>query len=308
VLFVLTIVADTKDVVDAIQAVAASAGKPVVPVIMSAEGAPRGSFTYPESAARALGLAAGRAAWLRRPAGVVSGLDGIDAAAARELIEAALERSSDTWLDSDRTRRLLGAYGLPLVPERVALTADEAVAVAVELGLPAVVKTAAAGAHKTEKGGVALDLRAADDVRAAAGRIGCPVLVQPYLSASVELLAGVVQDPVFGPLVAFGPGGTMAELIGDARFALAPLTDVDVELALEGGKAGKLIAGWRGAPPADRAALSSLLHRLSQLAVDHPEVAELDLNPVLAGPDGCVAVDARVRLRRVERATSAKTW
>ncbi|HZQ16494.1 MAG TPA: GNAT family N-acetyltransferase [Gaiellaceae bacterium] len=307
-MFVLTIVADTEDVVAAIKAVARAAEKPVVPVIMSAEGAPRGSFAYPESAARALGLAAGRAAWLRRPAGVVPELEGIDAGGARKLIETALERSSDTWLDSDRTRRLLGAYGLPLVGERVALTPDEAVAAAVELGLPAVVKTAAAGAHKTESGGVALDLRAEDDVRAAAERIGCPVLVQPYLTGSVELLAGVVQDPVFGPLVAFGPGGTMAELIGDARFALAPLTDVDVELALAGGKAGKLIAGWRGAPPADRAALSSLLHRLSRLAVDHPEVAELDLNPVLAGPDGCVAVDARVRLRRVERATSTKTW
>ena len=307
-LFVLTIVSETRDVVAAIQKVAATAEKPVVPVIMSAEGAPRGSFTYPESAARALGLAAQRAAWLRRPAGVVPELDGIDTVAARELVEDVLESSSDTWLDPAHARKLLMAYGLPVVPERVAATPDDAAAAAVELGLPAVVKTAAPGAHKTESGGVALDLRSADDVRAAAERIGCPVIVQPFLTGSVELLAGVVQDPLFGPLVAFGPGGTLAELIGDARFALAPLTDVDVELALAGGKAGKLIAGWRGAPPADRKALASLLHRLSRLAVDHPEVAELDLNPVLARPDGCVAVDARVRLRRVERATSAKTW
>ncbi len=307
-MFVLTIVAETDDVVAAIEHAAAGADKPVVPVIMSAEGAPRGSFAYPESAARALGLAARRAAWLRRPAGVVPTIHDVDPAAARDLIEAGLEGSSDVWLDPASTRRLLELYGLPVVPERIAVTPEDAVAAAVELGLPAVVKTAASGVHKTESGGVALDLRAPEDVRAAAERIGCPVLVQPFLTGSVELLAGVVQDPLFGPLVAFGPGGTMAELIGDARFALAPLTDVDVELALTGGKAGKLVAGWRGAPSADRKALASLLHRLSQLAVDHPEVAELDLNPILARPDGCIAVDARVRLRRVERATSTKTW
>ena len=83
-------------------------------------------------------------------------------------------------------------------------------------------------------------------MRRAAERIGGPVVVQPYLAGSAELLAGVVQDPVFGPLVAFGPGGTLAELIGSARFALAPLTDVDVEVALTTGKAARLLAGWRG--------------------------------------------------------------
>ena len=96
---------------------------------------------------------------------------------------------------------------------------------------------------------------------------------------------------MFGPLVAFGPGGVLAELIGSANFALAPLTDVDASELLGTGKAAKLVDGWRGAPAADRAALADLLHRLSRLAVDLPEVTELDLNPVLAGPDGCVAVD-----------------
>jgi acyl-CoA synthetase (NDP forming) len=145
-------------------------------------------------------------------------------------------------------------------------------------------------------------------VLAAAQRIGGPFVLQPYLAGSAELLAGVVQDPTFGPLVAFGPGGTLAELIGSTRFALAPLTDVEVEVALTSGKAARLVAGWRGAPPADRAALDDLLHRLSRLTVDLPEVAELDLNPVLARTDGCVAVDARVRVRRPEQTTSAKTW
>jgi acetyl coenzyme A synthetase (ADP forming)-like protein len=298
-LFVLTVVADTADVVAAIERVRATASKPVVPVVISAEGTPRGAFPYPESAARALGLAAQRAEWLRRPTGVVPDV-AVDADFALPDV--------DGWLDPQQTRALLRAYGIPLVPELTAETPAQAAGAAVELGLPAVVKTAAAGAHKTESGGVALDLRTEAEVTAAAERIGGPVLVQPYLTEGAELLAGVVQDPLFGPLVAFGPGGTLAELIGSARFALAPLTDVDVEVALTTGKAAKLVAGWRGAPPADRAALADLLHRLSRLAVDLPEVAELDLNPVLAGPDGCVAVDARVRVSQVGRSGSVKTW
>jgi acyl-CoA synthetase (NDP forming) len=134
------------------------------------------------------------------------------------------------------------------------------------------------------------------------------VVVQPLLRATAELLAGVVQDPVFGPLVAFGPGGVFAELIGEAAFRLAPLTDVDAEELVTGGKAGRLVAGFRGAPAADVAALTDLLHRLGRLARDLPELVELDLNPVLARPEGCVAVDARVRVLRPERLPRAKSW
>ena len=149
----------------------------------------------------------------------------------------------DTWLDPAATRELLEAYGLPLVPERVATSVDEAVAAARELGFPAVVKTAAPGAHKTETGGIALDLADEEAVAAAAARIGPPVIVQPMLAGGAELLAGVVQDPVFGPLVAFGPGGVFAELIGEAAFRIAPLTDIDAEELVDGGKAGRLVAG-----------------------------------------------------------------
>src|SRR5262249_58607238 len=103
------------------------------------------------------------------------------------------------------------------------------------------------------------------------------------------LLAGGVQDPVFGPLVAFGPGGVAAELIGGAQFRIAPLTDLDAEELVQGGKAGRLVRGFRGAPAADSEALAELLHSLSRLALDLPEVAELDLNPVMAPHHGrCV--------------------
>jgi acyl-CoA synthetase (NDP forming) len=203
---------------------------------------------------------------------------------------------------------LLLAFGVPLVPERIAGTPDEVVHAAQELGLPAVVKTAAPGVHKTEVGGIALDLPDDAAVRAAAERIGFPVLVQPMLKGGAELLAGIVQDPVFGPLVAFGPGGVLAELIGEASFRIAPLSDADAEELVTGGKAGRLVAGFRGAPASDRAALTDLLHRLSRLGENLPTVAELDLNPVLGMPQGCVAVDARIRVRRPERVLRTKTW
>ncbi len=175
-------------------------------------------------------------------------------------------------------------------------------------GFPVVVKSAAAGAHKTETGGVALDLRDETAVRTACERIGTPMVVQPFLRGGVELLAGVVQDPVFGPLVGFGPGGVYAELIGGVDFRIAPITDVDASELVTQGKAGRLTAGFRGAPAADRGALEDLVQRLALLGEDLPEVAELDLNPVLAGPTGCVAVDARVRIAPAREEQTAKTW
>jgi acyl-CoA synthetase (NDP forming) len=214
----------------------------------------------------------------------------------------------DAWLDPAAARALLESYGVPLVPERLVTDADDAVAAAAELGYPVVLKTAVAGAHKTELGGVALDLADERAVREAAARIGTPLVVQAMVSGGVELLAGVVQDPVFGPLVAFSAGGVAAELIGDASFAIAPLTDADARELVLAGKAGRLVRGFRGAPPADADALADLLQRLSQLAEDLPAVAELDLNPVIALGDRCLAVDARVRVRVPAASAALKTW
>jgi acetyl coenzyme A synthetase (ADP forming)-like protein len=318
-LFVPTVTATADAVAEALaRAAGAGAGeKPVLAVVMSAAGIPAelrrvegpvAAFTYPESAARALGRAAERAEWLRRPYGTAPALDGVDRAAAARVVERSLAAAEDAWLDPAQTRELLLAYGLPLVGERVASTPADAAAAAGELGFPVVVKTAAAGAHKTELGGVVLDLPDAEAVRAAAERLGGPVVVQPMVHGGAELLAGVVQDPVFGPLVAFGPGGVLAELIGQAAFRIAPLTDADAGELVTSGKAGRLVAGFRGAPPADAEALVDLVLRLGLLGEEQPAVAELDLNPVLALPDRCVAVDARVRVRRPERRVRAKTW
>ena len=295
---------------------AAASEKPVLAVVMSSAGVPEAlrsgsaaaAFAYPESAARALGRVAERAEWLRRPLGSVPSLEGVDRSAAVLVVERALSRSDDSWLDPAETRELLAAYGLPLVPEQVADDAEAAVRAAAELGLPAVVKSAAAGAHKTETGGIALDLEDEAAVRAAAERIGFPVVVQPMLRGGTELLAGLLQDPVFGPLVAFGPGGVFAELIGEASLRIAPLTDIDAEELVTSGKAGRLVRGFRGAEPADAAALVDLVHRLAVLGDDLPAVAELDLNPVLAFPDRAVAVDARVRIRRPQEQRREKSW
>ena len=318
VLFVPAVSATADQVAVAVDAAAraAASDKPVLAVVMSSAGVPEAlragaaaaAFAYPESAARALGRVAERAEWLRRPLGSVPSLERIDRVAAASVVERALARGEDSWLDPAETRELLAAYGLPLVPERVAGDADAAAQAATELGFPAVVKSAAPGAHKTETGGIALDLEDAAAVRAAAERIGFPVVVQPMLRGGTELLAGLLQDPVFGPLVAFGPGGVFAELIGEASLRIAPLTDIDAEELVTAGKAGRLVRGFRGAAPADPAALVDLVHRLAALGEDLPAVAELDLNPVLGFPDRAVAVDARVRIRKPQDQRREKSW
>jgi acyl-CoA synthetase (NDP forming) len=314
VLFVPPVVAGADEIAEAIaQALEGhdSVDKPVLACVISAGGtperlltAPVAAFDYPESAARALGRAAERAEWLRRPQGRVPELDGCEPASAAELVAEA----ADGWLPPHELRAVLEAYGVPLVRERHCPSAEEAVAAADDLGYPVVVKTAAAGVHKTETGGVAIDLRDADAVREAATRIGAPLLVQPFVHGGVELLVGAVQDPVFGPLVALGAGGTFAELIGDAAFRLAPLTDVDAQELVLGGKAGTLIGGFRGRAPADAHAVIDLVLRVSKLVEDLPQVAELDLNPVIASPEGCVAVDARIRIAPPVRSGGPKTW
>ncbi len=316
VLFVRPVVVLAADIERAIERALEDSGrrKPIVAVLLSSERrdaheAPRGfaTFASPEAAARALGTAARRAAWLRRPEGVVPAFPDVDRVAARAVVAAALAEADDAWLDADQGKRLLAAYGIPLVPEAIAATPDAAVEAAEAFGGPVVVKSAVPGAHKTESGGVALDLREGDAVRDAAARIGGPVLVQPMLSGT-ELIAGVVRDPVFGPLIALGLGGVLTELVATASVGIAPLTDLDAEDLVAAGPVGRLMAGFRGQAPLDAGATADLLHRLSALALDVPEIAELDLNPVLATSAGCTAVDKRIRVRRSAPSGRIKSW
>ena len=235
VLFVPAVSA-TADEVAAAVARAGGGDKPVLAVVMSAEGIPAAlraapqaaaAFVYPESAARALGRAAERADWLRRPLGSVPDLE-VDRVAAAAVIDRALADRDDAWLEPADTRALLLAYGIPLVGETVAHSAEEAIEAAARLRLPRRRQDRRRRRSQDRKRRHRARPRATPTaVRAAVDRIGAPVIVQPMVRDGAELLAGLVQDPVFGPLVAFGPGGIFAELIGDAAFRIAPLTDMD---------------------------------------------------------------------------------
>jgi acyl-CoA synthetase (NDP forming) len=180
---------------------------------------------------------------------------------------------------------------------------QEAAAAAAAIGGPVVLKAGAAGlVHKSEAGAVRLDLR--DQAAAAAAYAGLvatfgqdltQVLVQPMVRDGTEVLIGVAQEPVSGPLVVFGAAG-IADIIGDHPARLSPLTDTDARDLIGSARAARLPAGYRNVPGADLGALAGTLLRVSRLADDLPEVAALDLNPVIAHAGGCVAVNARVQL------------
>ncbi len=314
VLSIPMVSASTERIVTSIEQVLAEdkPSKPIVPVFAgSAErvfGSLSVSFNFPESAAKALGHAARRGEWLSRRLGTVPELEGIDFDAGAAVVEKALARGDDGWLEADEIEQLLGAYGIPFVKQRVAASAGEAQAIANEFGYPVVVKAAEAGLHKSDKGLVALGISGDDELKQTLERIGLPALVQQQVDGKVELLAGVVQDTLFGPLVGLGPGGVFAELIADTTYRIAPITTRDAEELVSSGRTARLVAGFRGAPAADREALIDLVLRLAKLAVDRPEIAELDLNPLFALPKGYLPVDARIRVEPVREGPPLKGW
>ena len=200
---------------------------------------------------------------------------------------------------------------IPLPPGGVATTAEEAVAIAAQIGFPVAVKLASHTlVHKTEIGGVQLNLNREAEVRVAYDKIAARitqdgnleamegVLVQPMVTGGVEVMAGMVQDPSFGPLIGFGLGGIHVEILGDVRFRITPLTELDAADLIRGIKGYRLLQGYRGHPPGDVDAIQELLLRLSRLVEEVPEIVELDLNPIIALPpgQGCRIVDARIRV------------
>jgi len=262
-------------------------------------------YSYPESAVRALAHAAGYREWRDAQHGQVPDLDGIDVAGAHTLISAFLQVSPDGgWLATADASALLASYQIPMVTTRAATSEAGVLAAAAELGGHIVLKAEVAGVvHKTDAGAVKLDLRTSAEVAdayaqlvAAFGDRMSRVLVQPMLVGGVETIVGVVHEPVFGPLVVFGLGGVATEVLGDHTARLAPLTDADADQMISGARAAPLLFGHRGSPAVDTAALADLLLRVSRLADDLPEVAELDLNPVIARPDGAHVVDVRIRI------------
>jgi acyl-CoA synthetase (NDP forming)/GNAT superfamily N-acetyltransferase len=264
------------------------------------------AYAYPEAAVRALGHAAAYHAWRGRQRGQVPELSGLRSADARALIAAFLHGSpGGGWLPPAAVSELLACYQIPLVLSRHAPDEEQAVRAAAGIGGPVVLKAEVEGLiHKTEAGAVKLGLHGEEEVRAAFGELAATfgrdltgVLVQPMLTGGAEVLIGVVQEPVFGPLVVFGLGGVATEVLGDRAARLTPLTDADADDLIHGVHAAPLLFGHRGTPGVDTAALTGMLLRVSRLADDLHEVAELDLNPVIATRDGAHAVDARILVR-----------
>ncbi len=233
-----------------------------------------------------------------------------DTGAARRAIAAALA-AGRAWLDPAGTAAVLAGYGIPLAASQPAIDPDQAACVAATIGFPIALKILSPDImHKTDVGGVALNLANADQVRRQAAamlervRTANPsarldgFLVQAMVSrpGAVELLVGLIEDPVFGPLVAFGQGGTAVEILGDSSLELPPLNPLLARRLMARTRVWRLLQGYRGRPPAKIEAVVEVLIRLGQLAADHPEISELDINPLLADEGGIVALDARLRV------------
>jgi acyl-CoA synthetase (NDP forming) len=270
-------------------------------------GAPIPSFLFPEAAARALAHASWLGRWRRRPQSERRHFPDTVSASGQEIRAAALKRarSQGGWLDIEDVQRVLTSCGFSVPRWLLASSAEQAVDAARQWGTRVVLKVVAASAlHKTEVGGVRVDLSGAQQIRAAFEQVAQAasdvrgVLVQEFVPGGHEVLVGVNRDPVFGPLIGCGLGGVLVELGGDVAFRLHPLTESDAADLVDRGALQRVLAGHRGRMPGDRAALIDTLLRVSALIEAFPEIAELDLNPVMVLPasQGVRIVDARIRV------------
>ncbi len=310
VIFIPPIATDPEAVASAIVEGARGSRKPVLGTFMSAKGTPPGLATipcypFPESAAIALARATSYGEWRGEPPGKIPILSGLDLDRAREIVEGALARGGG-WLGPVQAQELLSAFGISVARMRLAHDEEQAVAAAREIGYPVAVKAVGPMIlHKTEVGGIRLGLEndaatraACEDLKTRLQTDLTDFLVQEMVPGGVEVLVGVTHDPTFGPVVVYGSGGTLVELLGDVAFRLHPLTDADVAAMLNEVKGTALLRGYRGVPRADEAALRDLLLRVSALVEHCPEVAEMDLNPVKVLSNGARSVDARIRIGR----------
>jgi acetate---CoA ligase (ADP-forming) len=255
---------------------------------------PPGSATLPHRGTRHRRVGVGRARerWRRRLSEAGRPLG--------ELAEAGAPLGGPEPLDEAEGLALLADWGVPVVAAEVASSLEQALAAAGRVGWPVALKTAAAGVvHKSDVGGVLLGLDGPDRVAAAykdlAARLGPRVTVAAMAGPGVELALGVVADPQFGPLLMVAAGGVLVEILGDRRFALPPVDRRQAMAMLDRLAVRPLLDGVRGGPPADLDAVAQAVADLSVLAVDLGDrLAALDVNPLVAGPDGCVAADALV--------------
>jgi acetate---CoA ligase (ADP-forming) len=294
--------------------------KPLLAVFMSAHELPTADagrvplYALPEPAASALGHAARYAEW--RTTANAKGVPGFPEARHRtetgQLLAEAVHRGRG-WLTAGEVQRLLACYGVPLIQQRVASTPAEAGYAVGALGSGTfALKAIAPGlVHKSDAGGVRLGLATADEIKDAAEAMAARVerltgqsptgfLIQRMAPPGVEMLVGVVNDRQFGPTIACGAGGTVVELLNDVSVRLAPLCPADAASMVRELRSFPLLDGYRGGPRLAVGALEDVLLRIGALAEDHPQIAELDCNPVIVTTDGAVVVDARVRVEAVE--------
>jgi acetate---CoA ligase (ADP-forming) len=313
------------EVADAIAAGVAGLPRPlpVLAVYVSAQGAPAAlqaarvpTYEFPEEAVHALARAVRYREWQARPQEPPELPADARPAEAASVLASALAGGRPRWLDPHEIESLLSCYGIGMAESRLVTSANAAGEAARELGCPVALKAVAPTlVHKTEAGAVRLGLRGPSQVVRAAREMHSRLaaeghelegfLVQRLLEDGVEMLVGVVSDPLFGPVLACGAGGTTAELLKDVAVRVTPLTEQDAGDMLRSLSSFPLLQGYRGAPRADVAALEDLILRMSALVDNHPEVLELECNPVMVMPGGAIAADARVR---VEMAPPRKPW
>jgi acetyltransferase len=246
-------------------------------------------YLFPESAVRALTALDERRRILARPTGKA------------KRFRAQKVELGPGWLGVEARRNLCKAYGITAVPGGLARTQDEALEIAGRVGYPVVMKMSVpAVTHKSDVGGVLLDIGDADGVKRAFRKLmrarAEGVNVQQMRPGGREVVVGVANDPAFGPILMFGLGGVFVEVLKDVSFAVCPVSDVRARELVSGIRGYDILRGVRGQEGVDEDALVDVIQRVSQLACDHPEIAELEFNPLLAFPDGVVAVDLRARV------------
>ncbi|MBN1266460.1 MAG: acetate--CoA ligase family protein [Anaerolineales bacterium] len=269
-------------------------------------------FRYPEQAASAMSVLCQRSRQLQKPAPEWVTLTDVHKDQAQAALADAVV-GADGFLEPGVLSRMAQAYGIPLPPEKIVHSEQEAVEEAQKMGFPVVLKVVSADIpHKSDVGGIALDIR---DVEAAAqayrqvtalplekvpGAVIEGALLQKMLPEGQEVIVGAVRDPQFGPLLMFGSGGVEVEALGDVSFGLTPVDRREVETMLEETWAGRKLKGYRGFPACDREAVVDVLARIGRLMEDFPELSELEINPlrVFPGEEGAVAPDLRARVTR----------
>ncbi len=265
------------------------------------------NYPFPESAVRTLAAMAHFQQWRAQEPGERQRYD-VDRSKAQRIIETVRD-DGHQWLSGIQAMELLAAYGIPTVPSRRVHKPEQAIEFAEQIGYPVVLKLDVTEVvHKSDVGGVMIDLRSAREIKGAfwdlkesssqQGIKAADYLVQKMITSGHETIIGTVQDATVGHLLMFGLGGVFVELMKDVAFRVHPITDADARRMIREVKGWPLLNGHRGTEPVDHQILEEVLLRVDQLVSDFPEIAEMDLNPFIAEPQGSpsCAVDARVRL------------